>query len=596
MSQISRKFDFQPGTKIKSADVDDEFNQLIAGHNDHDTSIGTLNSQMTSANTQITASNTKADNAVSTANAANIAATDAQTKANSAVTTSNSALSIAQAAMTEADQAATTATTVQTNYEALRPQMEDAVASVEGKADKAYVDSVASSFQMGTVLDNSLTEAKMAADMKKQAGGVAKFDDLTALQNEMTTVKTKIVPHLGTTTNVGNAYTVTTSETIESNDKFSVTFNVAATGAATLNTISLVKPGGLSHLPKAGTYTYFYNGSNFQLLGEEGVISKLPNLVKNGNFENGLSPWYTPSPDAILGIDTTYKKYGLNGADLYVPAALNEGFLMQDNIKYTQGHKYYVCYWALSSVAGKPSAVYFPATGTYPVSPPIECTNPYTWYFNSFISQDSSIASGNYSIRIDNDNNNVGMSMVFDGVMIIDLTESCGAGKEPSKADMDYAISLFGGWWDSDLEALTVDGTITAADITLNKVGYSNGQRFVGTNTNVGWAFRTGTTSGSPGGTTVVDLGFEPSFVYMQVQEATYNGLKEMFLYDAASRLFHIGYNTGINSTYTKGGPAGSTYLMNHWDIPAVQVTPTASGFTVISQLAGCAYFCWAFA
>lgn len=87
---------------------------------------------------------------------------------------------------------------------------------------------------------------------------------------------TKQVPHLGTTTNNANAYSITTTETIEDNQKFTVTFNAASTGAPSLSvsTIGEVKPiikaGGAAASIKAGVYTLFHNGANFQLLGEGG--------------------------------------------------------------------------------------------------------------------------------------------------------------------------------------------------------------------------------------------------------------------------------------------------------------------------------------
>ncbi|MCL6605633.1 MAG: hypothetical protein K6T94_22445 [Paenibacillus sp.] len=87
---------------------------------------------------------------------------------------------------------------------------------------------------------------------------------------------TKHVPHLGTTTNIGNAYSVSTTETISANQKFTVKFNVASSGAATLNISSIgsakaiKKPGGLDAVLKIGVYTVFYDGTNFQLLGEGG--------------------------------------------------------------------------------------------------------------------------------------------------------------------------------------------------------------------------------------------------------------------------------------------------------------------------------------
>lgn len=84
------------------------------------------------------------------------------------------------------------------------------------------------------------------------------------------------VPHLGTTTNSGNNYSITSTKDVSDGKKFSVKFNAAASGAATLNVSSdgsaraLKKPGGTDFLPKAGVYTFFRDDVNFQLLGEGG--------------------------------------------------------------------------------------------------------------------------------------------------------------------------------------------------------------------------------------------------------------------------------------------------------------------------------------
>ena len=84
------------------------------------------------------------------------------------------------------------------------------------------------------------------------------------------------VPHLGTTTNSGNTYSVTSTKVIADGSKFSVKFNAAATGTATLNVSSdgtariLKKPDGTDFKPKAGIYSFIRDGVNFQLLGEGG--------------------------------------------------------------------------------------------------------------------------------------------------------------------------------------------------------------------------------------------------------------------------------------------------------------------------------------
>ena len=84
------------------------------------------------------------------------------------------------------------------------------------------------------------------------------------------------VPHLGTTTNSGNSYSITSTKVINDGAKFSVKFNTAATGTATLKISSdgtartLKKPDGNNFKPKAGVYSFIRDGENFQLLGEGG--------------------------------------------------------------------------------------------------------------------------------------------------------------------------------------------------------------------------------------------------------------------------------------------------------------------------------------
>ena len=86
----------------------------------------------------------------------------------------------------------------------------------------------------------------------------------------------QVIPHLGTTTNSGNNYSITTTESITTNKKFTVKINATSTGTATLNISSIgsakgiKKAGGLDATLKIGVYTFFYDGSNFQILGEGG--------------------------------------------------------------------------------------------------------------------------------------------------------------------------------------------------------------------------------------------------------------------------------------------------------------------------------------
>lgn len=84
-----------------------------------------------------------------------------------------------------------------------------------------------------------------------------------------------LIPHLGTTTNSGNAYSITTSEEVKPNTKFTVKINSASTGAATLkindNAAAPIKDqDGKEAKLKASVYTLFWDSTNFTTISGGG--------------------------------------------------------------------------------------------------------------------------------------------------------------------------------------------------------------------------------------------------------------------------------------------------------------------------------------
>jgi hypothetical protein len=89
MAQIARKYDFSPGTKAYSAQVDEELNALVAAHNDNDTRITSAASTASTANTTAGAADGKADTAIANAATADAKAVTAQNTADAATTNIN---------------------------------------------------------------------------------------------------------------------------------------------------------------------------------------------------------------------------------------------------------------------------------------------------------------------------------------------------------------------------------------------------------------------------------------------------------------------------------------------------------------------------
>ena len=68
-----------------------------------------------------------------------------------------------------------------------------------------------------------------------------------------------------------------------------------------------------------------------------------------------------------------------------------------------------------------------------------------SWNIVSAVNNRSSFTSGSYPLRLDYNNNNATTSVWYDGVMLIDLTASFGAGNEPTKSWCDENIPFFEG-------------------------------------------------------------------------------------------------------------------------------------------------------
>ena len=163
----------------------------------------------------------------------------------------------------------------------------------------------------------------------------------------------------------------------------------------------------------------------------------IENLVVNGNFSNGTLGW--------LGNTATIREV-INGevfAEMTNISTNSATIGKSDSIKFKKGHKYFVHikhrqenpfsenkfrvrFFGGSYVGG--SDYYLHNTNTFIIEPTSDGTSEsqyFTYLFNT---------SGNY----------VGHKMYLSDYMIIDLTETFGAGNEPTKEEMDELIKITG--------------------------------------------------------------------------------------------------------------------------------------------------------
>lgn len=249
-AQLKGKFD------KAGADIKDYINASLSME---------IDAKNDSSDISITNANNKSDNAVSVANSADAKADNAVTVSSGANTKADNAVASSTNANTKADNAVTIAN-------------ESNGIAVDAKATAEQVRTEFNNIILDQIPSDSINETKMANDMKKIAGGVAKFDDLTTLQSLVTSNSAnnaKQVPHLGTTTNSGDAYSITTSEIIDTNEKFTIKFNANSTTTPTLKINSgtayaIKKANGNNAKLYASVYTLFWDGTSFIQLGEGG--------------------------------------------------------------------------------------------------------------------------------------------------------------------------------------------------------------------------------------------------------------------------------------------------------------------------------------
>lgn len=219
------------------------------------------------------------------------------------------------------------------------------------------------------------------------------------------------------------------------------------------------------------------------IAGTAGTLApKLTNLINNGSFENGLTNGWTYADLSSYGIASSSPKFGSKNLAVACDASKTEGFAFQ-NVKYISGHTYYVSFYAFSSRQFTMD-VYFPLLSPYypsAIGLTYSSANLNTWtQMSAVITTNSEIPSQTAQIRIDFNNNKTDLNAWMDGVILIDLTETFGAGKEPDKATMDAIIQANGGWWDSSLELMTSDANATSAQILNGYTAYVNGEKVRG--------------------------------------------------------------------------------------------------------------------
>ncbi len=214
--------------------------------------------------------------------------------------------------------------------------------------------------------------------------------------------------------------------------------------------------GDASMPTHAGSSTMIGNEGNgyakISLLSTTPVAYTATNVVKNGSFENGTTNWMDMTNSKIQSSEE-YKYYGNSSvmASPVDPTYTENYFLQSDNsgnkakTSILKDNKYYCQVEYLSKDSTVQLMLYADnwkgTEGIYYSNGQVSATwNKLSLYIDKKTSENSQMY-----IRLDNDNAGKNAISYFDGYTCINLTETFGAGNEPSKEWCDQNISYFDG-------------------------------------------------------------------------------------------------------------------------------------------------------
>lgn len=168
------------------------------------------------------------------------------------------------------------------------------------------------------------------------------------------------------------------------------------------------------------------------------VQIELTNLITNPSFENS-NTWSGGTFDSAHAKYDNYS-YKLTGTSSFPEILASNA----TGIALDPSHTYYARYEVYHEGASGTAGIYWPiAEPAFVEGQSIGSSG--SWNIVSAVNNRSSFTSGSYPLRLDYNNNNATTSVWYDGVMLIDLTASFGAGNEPTKSWCDENIPFFEG-------------------------------------------------------------------------------------------------------------------------------------------------------
>lgn len=169
------------------------------------------------------------------------------------------------------------------------------------------------------------------------------------------------------------------------------------------------------------------------------------NSLSNGDFSNGTTGW--GKYNSNISVANNVLSVTGDGTSMYTPAYNTTSLIA------TVGNKLYSKCLVRSTSATLPSLelIFQASSGGSQVINALAAAAQNAWYAQSFISAIPSGSSGNVQLKVqskyaDAPTSN-GQTMEIKYVILIDLTATFGAGKEPTLAEMDRLMARFPNSW-----------------------------------------------------------------------------------------------------------------------------------------------------
>lgn len=198
---------------------------------------------------------------------------------------------------------------------------------------------------------------------------------------------------------------------------------------------------------------YIENKFEYELVSENSCTETkkhiINNLIKNNGFEKGKDDWEV-NTHFTASIATNKKMSGMSSLKLTVNAGYTSSSQLYQTVNLDNNHKYYFSAYTNTHTEASDTETNLSISPidnwNWIASSTQTSPTQDTWIKNSLIYNNIDYTSARFRINLRRENSletSVGDTIYIDDIIVIDLTQSFGAGNEPDKTWCDNNILYF---------------------------------------------------------------------------------------------------------------------------------------------------------